>query len=350
MAPHLRIHNLSCSYGENTVISGLDLKLNRGEIGSILGPSGCGKTSVLRAIAGFLAPVSGEIHLDGRLLSGPGSIVPPEQRNLGMVYQDYALFPHLNVYQNICFGIYQKTKQEQQSITDKLLDLIQLKGYENRMPSELSGGQQQRVALARSLATNPGIILLDEPFSGLDTELRRELSQAVRKILKERGTTALLVTHDQEEAFAVADRIGVICDGQIRQWDTASNLYHQPVDRFVADFVGRGCFLSGVRVDSNTVETELGLVRGTNQTNHHTAGEKVDLLVRPDDLIADEQGSIRGQVSKKLFIGSNTLYQVRLPSGTELEAMLSSNTNHQIGEELVLSISTAQLITFPANN
>ena len=349
MTAYLRIHNLFCSYGENAVIRGLDLELNRGEIGSILGPSGCGKTSVLRAIAGFLPPASGEIYLDKELLSGSDTLIPPEKRNLGMVYQDYALFPHLTVLQNICFGIYKKPKEEQGSIAEQLLDLVQLRGYEDRLPSELSGGQQQRVALARSLATEPNIILLDEPFSGLDTDLRRELSLTIKDILKERGTTALLVTHDQEEAFAVADRIGVISDGQIRQWDTAFNLYHQPADRFVADFIGRGTFLPGVRVDANTIETELGLIKGSALSNHHIAGKKVDLLLRPDDIIVDEGGSIRGQISKKLFVGSNTLYQVTLTSGTMLEAMLSSHRDHQIGEELCLSVNAPHLIAFSAD-
>lgn len=350
MTPYLRIQNLCCNYGENMVLRGFDLELNPGEIGSILGPSGCGKTSVLRAISGFLAPVSGEIHLDGRLLSGTDTMIPSEQRNLGMVYQDYALFPHLNVLQNICFGIYKKPKSEQQTIAETLLDLIQLNGYENRMPAELSGGQQQRVALARSLATDPGIILLDEPFSGLDAELRRELSLAVKDILKKRGTTALLVTHDQEEAFAMADRIGVVSDGQIKQWGTAYELYHQPTNRFVADFVGRGSFLPGVRIDQNAVETEIGLLQSSSQSNHDDAGEKVDLLVRPDDLTIDEQGNIRGMVTKKLFVGRNSIYQLELASGSKLEAMLPSHSDFQIGDELSLSIDTPHLISFPALN
>jgi len=350
MTPYLHIQDLFCSYGENMVLRGFDLELESGEIGGILGPSGCGKTSVLRAIAGFLSPTSGEIHLDGRLLSNTTTIVPPEQRNLGMVYQDYALFPHLNVGQNICFGIYKKTKQEQKAIAETLLDLIQLSGYENRMPAELSGGQQQRVALARSLATDPDVILLDEPFSGLDAELRRELSLAVKDILKERGTTALLVTHDQEEAFAMADHIGVICDGQIHQWGTAYNLYHQPANRFVADFVGRGSFLPGVSVDKNTVKTELGLIRVTKPPNNYIAGGKVDLLIRPDDLTIDHQGSIKGLVSKKLFVGRDTVYQVKLASGIELEAMLPSYSDYQIGDELTLSIDVPNLIAFSVQN
>lgn len=347
MKPYLSIENLSCNYGESPVFQDLSFELNRGEIGSILGPSGCGKTSILRAIAGFLQPSQGEIRLDNRILSGPNLLLPPEERNLGMVYQDYALFPHLSVYENICFGIYKKTKKSQKIIADGLLELIQLDGYEDRMPAQLSGGQQQRVALARSLATNPDILLLDEPFSGLDIELRRELSLSVRDILKERDTTALLVTHDQEEAFAVADSIGVVKKGRLQQWDTAFNLYHRPANRFVADFVGRGSFLSGVLVDENTVETEFGLIRGEGTTDKQ-AGTQIDLLLRPDDLVADENSRFRGRISKKLFIGSNTLYKLTMPSGIELEAILSSHRDHEVGDELAVSIEAPHLVAFPS--
>lgn len=345
MTSYLEIDNLSCHYDDFAVIRDVSFSLGRGEIGSILGPSGCGKTSILRAIAGFLAPSAGEIRLQDRLLSKPGKIVVPEKRNLGLVYQDYALFPHLTAYENICFGIYKLPEAEQKKVAGELLDLVQLSGFENRLPNELSGGQQQRVALARSLATNPDVLLLDEPFSGLDVELRRELSLAVREILKERGTTALLVTHDQEESFAVADKIGVINQGQLQQWDTAFNLYHKPENKFVADFVGRGCFLSGVSIDENTVETELGLIRGQQQ-NLGNAGSKVDLLLRPDDLIADESSAIRGRISNKLFIGSSTLYCLTLPSGTQLEALLPSHQDHDIGDELAVTVDAPHLIAF----
>ncbi|MCL4157546.1 UNVERIFIED_CONTAM: hypothetical protein GTU68_032383 [Idotea baltica] len=346
MEPYLSIENLSCHYGETLVIDNLSFTLRKGEIGSLLGPSGCGKTSILRAITGFLQPSKGEIRLGDRLLSSPDTIVPPEDRNLGLVYQDFALFPHLNVYQNICFGIYKKPKKAQEIIADGLLKLIQLEGYENRMPSELSGGQQQRVALARSLATNPDILLLDEPFSGLDVELRRELSLSVRDILKERGTTALLVTHDQEEAFAVADQIGVIRKGQLQQWDTAFNLYHRPVNRFTADFVGRGCFLPGTLLEENAVTTELGEIRGEGQGNLQP-GSSVDLLLRPDDLVEDTDSQFLARISKKLFIGSSTLYQLTMPSGTLLEATFPSHHDYEIGDELAVSVDAPHLVAFP---
>lgn len=348
MQPYLRVDSISCQYDTRAVVKDFDLIIEKGEIGCILGPSGCGKTSVLRTIAGFMRPTAGEIYLQDKLLSSSEFLVPPERRNLGLVYQEYALFPHLNVYQNICFGIYKQPKQAQQKIADELLELVQLSHKRNDMPSQLSGGQQQRVALARSFATNPDILLLDEPFSGLDVELRRELSLRVRDMLKERGTTALLVTHDQEEAFAVADRIGVMNEGRLQQWDTAFNLYHKPNNRFVADFVGRGSFLPGSIVDVNAIETEFGLIRGEGHA--YNIGEKVELLLRPDDLIASESSSMRGEISNKLFVGSNTLYQLTMPSGTQLETILPSHHDHEVGDSLGVSIEAPHLVAFPATD
>lgn len=346
MQPYLRVDSLSCQYDSLEVVKDFDLVLEKGDIGCILGPSGCGKTSVLRAIAGFLRPASGKIYLHDALLSSSDFLVPPERRHLGLVYQEYALFPHLTIYQNICFGIYKESKRTQQKIADELLELIQLSHKRHDMPSQLSGGQQQRVALARSFATNPDILLLDEPFSGLDVELRRELSLRVRDMLKERGTTALLVTHDQEEAFTVADKIGVMSGGRLQQWDTAFNLYHKPDTRFVANFVGRGSFLPGSIVDINAVKTEFGLIRGEGHADH--IGEKVDLLLRPDDLIENEDSAIRGIISNKLFIGSNTLYQLTMPSGTQLETILPSHHDHEIGDTMGVSIEAPHLVAFPA--
>lgn len=324
---------------------GISFSLERGEIGCILGSSGCGKTTVLRAIAGFVSLKQGSIEVNGRLLSSPETSIEPEKRNLGMVYQDYALFPHLNVEQNICFGLNKVSAQERQTVCADLLELIQMKGYGEHHPSELSGGQQQRVALARSLAVKPDILLLDEPFSGLDVELRRELSANVRSILKERGTTALLVTHDQEEAFAVADKVGVMKSGKLLQWDTAYNLYHRPKDRFVADFVGRGSFIHGQVLDSRTLTTELGAINGKSQYEL-IEGKQVELLVRPDDVLIDESSPVRGSIVNKLFIGTNTLYALRLASGTEIETMLPSHENYEIGSEHGLRIETPHLITF----
>lgn len=342
---YLASTNLVCGYGEHQVVEGVHFSLKRGEIGCLLGPSGCGKTTVLRSIAGFVPLKSGEIHVNQRLLSSQHHSVPPEKRNLGMVYQDYALFPHLTVEQNVCFGLKKQKPEQRRALCSELLELIQLQGYEHHQPSQLSGGQQQRVALARSLAVNPDILLLDEPFSGLDVELRRELSCNVRSILKDRGTTALLVTHDQEEAFAVADKVGVMKFGKLLQWDTPYNLYHRPGHRFVADFVGRGSFIQGQVLDNHTLNTELGNISGTSQQTL-SKGQQVELLVRPDDVLIDDASQVRGTIVNKLFVGTNTLYSLQLASGTQIETMLPSHEDYAMGSEHGLRVEAPHLITF----
>ena len=249
----LNLHNVSCGFGGQAVVQDLDLHLNAGDIACLLGPSGCGKTTSLRAIAGFEPLLAGEISLAGEVISRPGFTLPPEQRRIGMVFQDYALFPHLSVAQNVAFGIRQHPQSRR--ITAELLELVNLSELGKRYPHELSGGQQQRVALARALAPEPRMLLLDEPFSNLDGELRRRLSKEVRDILKARGTSAILVTHDQEEAFAVSDHVGVFQNGRLQQWDTPYNLYHEPLTPFVASFIGQGYFIRGQLMTPDTVQT-----------------------------------------------------------------------------------------------
>ena len=277
----LNLHNVSCGFGGQPVVQELNLHLNAGDIACLLGPSGCGKTTSLRAIAGFEPLLAGEISLAGEVISRPGFTLPPEKRRIGMVFQDYALFPHLTVSQNVAFGIRQHPQS--QRITDELLELVNLSALGKRYPQELSGGQQQRVALARALAPEPRMLLLDEPFSNLDGELRRRLSKEVREILKARGTSAILVTHDQEEAFAVSDHVGVFQDGRLQQWDTPYNLYHEPLTPFVASFIGQGYFIRGQLLTPDTVQTELGIING-NRAYSLPTGSPVDVLLRPDDI------------------------------------------------------------------
>ncbi len=343
---YLDIDQLECGYGGSPVINGISFSLQRGEIGCLLGPSGCGKSTALRAIAGFLKPSSGTINVNGRCLSDKNKCLPPEKRNLGMVFQDYALFPHMTVRENLVFGLHKLSSSERQEVCDEYLELIHMRAYADVYPAELSGGQQQRVAVARSLAMRPDILLLDEPFSGLDVELRRELNRSVRDILKKSSTTALLVTHDQEEAFAVADRIGVMRSGKLHQWDTAYNLYHRPGHRFVANFVGRGSFIPGQVTGSDEVETELGKLKGVSQTPMDEMHE-VELLVRPDDVRIDPTSSIQGKIERKLFIGTNTLYRLRLASGMHIETMLPSHEDYEIGSMHGLRIDAPHLIVFP---
>ncbi|MGS0893377.1 ABC transporter ATP-binding protein [Burkholderia stagnalis] len=223
--------------GCRPVVDGLSLALPRGEIGCLLGASGCGKTTVLRAIAGFEPVRMGRIVLDGTPVAAPALDVPPERRRVGMMFQDYALFPHLSTADNVAFGLRRLPRAERRTRVAEMLDLVGLAESGDAYPHELSGGQQQRVALARALAPSPELLLLDEPFSNLDVNTRERLAFELRDILKRTGHTALLVTHNQAEAFAIADRIGVMRHGRLAQWDTPYRLHHHPASSFVADFV-----------------------------------------------------------------------------------------------------------------
>ncbi|EZQ14036.1 iron ABC transporter ATP-binding protein [Halopseudomonas bauzanensis] len=341
----LELNNLACGYAGHKVVQELSIHLRAGDIGCLLGPSGCGKTTTLRSIAGFEPVSAGEIRLDGQVLSSPTHNVPPEQRRIGMVFQDYALFPHLTVAQNIAFGI--NKHPERQRIVGELLELVKLGKLGQRYPHELSGGQQQRVALARALAPEPRLLLLDEPFSNLDGELRRRLSGEVRDILKARGTSAMLVTHDQSEAFAVCDQVGVLREGRLQQWDTPYNLYHEPATPFVASFIGQGYFIRGQLLTPDTVQTELGVIRG-NRAYQLPTGSAVDVLLRPDDIVGQEGSSLTATVTGKLFLGASTLYRLQLATGSVLEAIFPSHDDHSLGEVLGIRVSADHLVIFSA--
>jgi iron(III) transport system ATP-binding protein len=238
MTALLELNNINCRYDGQVIIEDLSFSVLPKQIVSLLGPSGCGKTTALRAIAGLEDIHAGQIRLDGTCLSAPGTMLAPEKRQVGMVFQDYALFPHLTVSKNIAFGLHGRDKSEIESTVNQLLALVRLEEHAGKFPHQLSGGQQQRVALARSLAPDPKILLLDEPFSNLDTEMRRSLSQEVREILLERKISAILVTHDQEEAFAVGDVTGIMLDGHLQQWGPEQELLEKPANDFVSRFLG----------------------------------------------------------------------------------------------------------------
>lgn len=341
----LNLRELACGYQEHPVVQQLNLHLNAGDIGCLLGPSGCGKTTTLRAIAGFEPVLAGEISLGGNVISRAGFTLAPEKRRIGMVFQDYALFPHLSVAENIAFGI--RKHPERERITEELLELVKLAQLGKRYPHELSGGQQQRVALARALAPEPQLLLLDEPFSNLDGELRRRLSHEVRDILKARGTSAILVTHDQEEAFAVSDHVGVFKDGRLEQWDTPFNLYHEPLTPFVASFVGQGYFIRGQLLTPDTVQTELGVIRG-NRAYTWAPGSSVDVLLRPDDIVYDPDSEQKAQIVGKTFLGAATLYRLQLATGTQLEAIFPSHADHLPGQQVGIRVAADHLVVFPA--
>ena len=315
MTKHLHVDTLGCFYNghrEKAVVNGLSFSMQEGEIACLLGPSGCGKTTVLRSIAGFHPLAQGQITLAGQKISSTEHSLAPEKRKIGMVFQDYALFPHLTVGENICFGLHGTGPAKLNSELERLLDLVSLDGLASRYPHELSGGQQQRVALARALAPQPQLLLLDEPFSNLDVELRRKLAIEVREILKQQGTTAILVTHDQEEAFAFSDNIGVVNQGKIEQWASPYQLYHQPETRFVANFIGRGAFVPGIVSGAGHIDTELGPVPCNLA---QPTGTRVDVLLRPDDLVAADEKGQTAEVIHKVFTGTANLYTLRLPTG-----------------------------------
>lgn len=345
-ATMLELNGLSLAYGRQPVVNRLSFRLEQGDIGCLLGPSGCGKTTVLRAIAGFEPVAAGEILIDGNPVAGPGFSLPPENRRVGMVFQDYALFPHLSVARNVGFGLKGWTGPEQAERVRQLLEMVGLPDTGQKYPHELSGGQQQRVALARALAPCPSLLLLDEPFSSLDVALRERLGQEVREILKAQNITALLVTHDQHEAFAIADEIGVMQGGELRQWDSAYNLYHRPANRFVADFIGEGVLLPGTVLSAGGVETELGVLAG-GIPEACRAGSVVDVLLRPDDIVHDDASLLRARVAHKAFRGADILYTLQLPSGAKAFSLVPSHHDHAIGEPIGICLSANHVVTFP---
>ncbi len=342
----LDIKDIECRYHRQTVVDGLTFHVNKGNIACLLGPSGCGKTTVLRAIAGFEPLLRGEIRLDNRSLSRPGYLLPPHKRRLGMVFQDYALFPHMDVNGNVCFGIRGKSSSEKQAIAAQLLETVGMAQFDKRYPHELSGGQQQRVALARALAAQPVLLLLDEPFSNLDIDLRERLGIEIRDLLKARGITTLLVTHDQHEAFALGDQVGIMNEGRILQWDTPFNIYHEPANRFIADFIGQGVFLKGTLITSDSVQTEIGIIQG-DRAYPWPPGSEVDILLRPDDIVPDPQSSLRGEIVQKAFKGAEILYTLKLSTGNKILSLFPSHYHHTIGETVGIRIAADHLVAFP---
>ncbi|HEY8250339.1 MAG TPA: ABC transporter ATP-binding protein [Burkholderiales bacterium] len=337
----LEVENLRHAYGDQEVVRDLSFSLARGAIGCLLGPSGCGKTTVLRCIAGFEGIREGEIRLAGRVVSGAGTMVPPEKRRIGMVFQDYALFPHLSVAGNIAFGLHALPPAERRARAAGMAELVGLSGALDKYPHEISGGQQQRVALARALAPRPELLLLDEPFSNLDVDLRERLSLEVRDIIKASGATAVLVTHDQQEAFAMADEIGVLHDGRIQQWDSPYNLYHRPANRFVADFVGQGVFLPAKALNGRQLQIELGVLHGDSQ-----GIENLEVLLRPDDVVHDDAAPTQAEVVHKAFRGAEILYTLRLASGRKVLALVPSHHNHALGEKIGIRLDVDHVVAF----
>jgi iron(III) transport system ATP-binding protein len=339
--PILDLQQISFAFGHHKVVDRLSLQLAAGSIACLLGPSGCGKTTVLRCVAGFEPVAEGSIALEGEIVARPGLHVPPEKRRVGMVFQDYALFPHLSVAENIGFGL---PRAERAARVTSLLETVGMAGQGGRYPHELSGGQQQRVALARALAPRPRLLLLDEPFSNLDVDLRERLALEVRSILRAEGVSAILVTHDQHEAFAFADHVGVMNEGHIQQWDTPYNLYHRPASRFVADFVGQGVFLPGDVQHDGRIRIELGCLAALGTAG--APGQRVQVLLRPDDVLHDDASALQAEVVAKAFRGAEFLYTLRLASGAHVLSLVPSHHNHALGERIGIVLAAEHVVAF----
>ena len=340
----------ACRSGHDAV-AGVSLSLAKGQIGVLIGPSGCGKTSLLRAVAGLERVCAGSVRMDGRLLADDATHVEPEARRIGMVFQDYALFPHLSVRDNVAFGVRHLLRAERDARVAEVLELVGLAHAARRAPHQLSGGQQQRVALARALAPRPELLLLDEPFSSLDADLRDRLAHDIRAILQRTGTTALFVTHDQLEAFAIGDRIGVMHRGRLEQWDDAYSLYHRPATRFVADFIGHGVFTPGevvVTAEGPRVMTPLGPLADAIECPLPGAypDDQCDVLLRADDIVHDDEAPVRARIERKAFRGSEFLYTLRLASGEQVLAHVPSHHDHHVGEWIGIRPVVDHVVTF----
>jgi iron(III) transport system ATP-binding protein len=319
----LELDGIEKSYDGTAVIRDLSLSVREGELLTLLGPSGCGKTTTLRIIAGLERPDSGVVRLEETSVSGSG-FVAPENRDVGVVFQEFALFPHLTARENVAFGIEDWSEEERSNRVEELLELVGLVEHAEKYPDELSGGQQQRVALARSLAPEPSLLLLDEPFSNLDVDLRVEMREEVREILNEAGVTAISVTHDQEEAMSISDRVAVMNDGHIEQVGTPESVFEQPESRFVAGFLGHASFVSG-RVREDCVETGVGCIpldRVHGLTDEYY-GSDIDLMVRPDDVRAygTDPADANGEVVHRRYLGATVLYRVEIDSGDVVGCM-----------------------------
>lgn len=339
----LELRKSTCAYeAGRPAISDISLCAHKGELLCLLGPSGCGKTTTLRVIAGFEPIIGGEVYLEGQLVSAAGLLVPTEQRRVGMVFQEYALFPHLRVAENIAFGLRHLSADQRTTQVHAMLVMTGLIGFERRYPHELSGGQQQRVALARALAQKPVILLLDEPFSNLDPDMTGKMRQDLHDLLRRTNTTAILVTHDHDEAFAMADRIAVLNNGCLEQFDTPEAIYHMPSTPFVADFVGQADFIPGV-VENGKVVTEIG--EFPNQVGYQ-GGAKVVVMIRPDDIHVVPAENCSTRILARQFRGSENLYTIGLPSGHIIHSSEASTNVYPVGTRVALEVIATHTVLF----
>ncbi|WP_045860773.1 ABC transporter ATP-binding protein [Teredinibacter purpureus] len=332
----LKLDHITLAYDKAAVVKKISLHINKGETACLIGPSGSGKSTILRAIAGFQQLDSGSIQLRGKTVSDKHTLVEPEHRKFSMVFQDYALFPHLNVEENVRFGLRKLSAADAKKKAIEMLELVGLRQNANRYCHQLSGGQQQRVAIARALAPDPDLLLLDEPFSNLDADLRSQLSSELRTILRDRNITTLMVTHDQAEAFCMADNLGVIMDGVLQQWDKPEKVYAQPVSRKIANFVGEGTYIPGHVTEDGHVETCLGKHACFKHT--FTTAENVHVLIRPEMISFNPHSSNEARIVEKEFRGADSRYTVELSSGLTLRTVSANHLDFAIGESHGISL------------
>lgn len=342
----LRLHGLTKRFSPHDLpaVDNLTFTVEKGEIVALLGPSGSGKTTALRLVAGFERPDAGLVEIEGQVVVDGTTFIPPEQRGVGMVFQDQALFPHLTVAENIAFGLRRLNPHVRTQRIQGMLETVDLAALAHRYPHELSGGQKQRVALARALAPRPAVILLDEPFSNLDADLRFQMAQELYRILRELGTTTIFVTHDHEEAFMIADRVGVLNQGRLEQIDRPEVIYHTPTTRFVAQFVGKADFLPG-KVSPEGITTEIGMFPNTGG---FPRGAKVEVMIRPDhiELIPDPAGA--AMVISRQFRGADNLFVIQLPSGAMIHSHQPSNCLLQPRERVKVAARPTYGVAFLA--
>jgi iron(III) transport system ATP-binding protein len=359
----LRIDQVTKRYGRVTAMNNVSLEIATGEFLALVGPSGCGKTTLLRLLAGFLTPDAGHILRGDTVLSGPGHAVPPEARGMGMVFQSYALWPHMTVYKNIAFGleIRRVGRAAARVRVGKVLDQVRLAGLETRYPTELSGGQQQRVALARSLVVEPAILLLDEPLSNLDARLREEMRWELKRLQRATGITFVYVTHDQAEAMALADRIAVLHQGAVLQCGSPREVYSRPASRTVADFMGLINVLPS-RVLRAAGADSLVVVGGTNRVAVSlpagvVEGQVVQLAVRPESLRVNPDaaglpdgaaGVLPGTVAQVTFLGNLTDYQLELADGTRIRWQAGSGDAIAVGQGVSVWLDRDSTSVFPS--
>jgi len=347
MDKKLIISNLSLTFEKkNKVLSNINFHINDSEIGCILGPSGCGKTSLLRAIAGFESISSGSILKDGVCITNSVENTPVANRNMGMVFQDYALFPNMDVKTNIAFGLKNSTELEKDNRVNYLLDLVNLVDCKNKYPHELSGGEQQRIALVRALAPSPDIILMDEPFSNIDQDIKEELVSDVRLLLKELAITSIIVTHDQNEAFNLADKVAIMNNGTIQQVGIPYDIYHKPVNKFVANFIGLGTFLPLKKNNKGDFEIPLGPLDNNRIKNELTKFDNLEMLIRPDDIIHNDLSIKKAKILEKQFRGAEFLYKLLYNNEHQILCYAPSHHNHEIGELIGIELDIQHYVIF----